>query len=65
MKRVRFYMVLFSEDVVIENKFMFGEYLGCWGFCKDEDEDVLFFIWKGYNVSFLMVWLFVNLFLFF
>lgn len=54
-------MVVFSEDVVVENKFMFGEYLGCWSFWKDEDEDVLFLNWKGYIVSFVMVWVFVDI----
>lgn len=60
MKRARFHMVSFSEDVVTENKLMLGEHSGCWGLRKDEDEDVLFLTWKGHNVSFSTAWLPAN-----
>lgn len=56
MKKARFEMISFSEDVVTENKLMLGEHSGCWGLRKDEDEDVLFLTWKGHNVSFSTVW---------
>lgn len=56
MRRARFEMVSFSEDVVAENKLMLGEHSGCWGLRKDEDEEVLFLTWKGHNVSFATAW---------
>ena len=56
MRRARFEMVSFSEDVVAENRLMLGEHSGCWGLRKDEDEDVLFLTWKGHNVSFATAW---------
>ena len=56
IKKARFEMISFSEDVVTENKLMLGEHSGCWGLRKDEDEDVLFLTWKGHNVSFSTVW---------
>jgi hypothetical protein len=56
MRRARFEMVPFSEDVVAENKLMLGEHSGCWGLRKDEDEAVLFLTWKGHNVSFVTAW---------
>lgn len=61
MKRARFEMVSFNEDVMTEIKHMLGEHSGCWGLKKDEDEDVLFLTWKGHNVSFSTVWVPVDL----
>lgn len=61
MKRARFEMVAFSEDVVAENKLMLGEHSGCWSLRKDEDEDVLFLNWKGHTVSFATAWVPVDI----
>ena len=56
IRRARFEMVSFSEDVVAESRLMLGEHSGCLGLRKDEDEDVLFLTWKGHNVSFATAW---------
>lgn len=56
MKRARFEMVAFSEDVVAENTLMLGEHSGCWGLRKAEEEEVLFLNWKGHTVSFATAW---------
>ncbi|KAG0627084.1 hypothetical protein M758_2G172400 [Ceratodon purpureus] len=61
MRRARFEMIAFNEDVVAENRLMLGEHSGCWGLRKDGDEDVLFLTWKGHNVSFATAWVPVDL----
>ncbi|CAM6093211.1 unnamed protein product [Calypogeia fissa] len=54
MRKARFELVPFSEDVSEEVKIMLSDHAAGWG--MKQDEDAMLLTWKGHNVLFATAW---------